>query len=259
MSCFVTRAAISICFDLFRGRVFFLSFFPAKCHSYCSLLTILFSAYINENLSTQAIFSLKKTQKSKRPYFLLFAVNFLVFFSSNPNNFNNLQNIYLGYDMTILCELINNSWKYNRRNYYEGKYIIVLIVLNRHQILPRNISGSYYPGWSKMSSIFSYNSLFDLGFHMKNSDSCFIYYISISWNWFMWFDAYYYVYQAHIPTRILRSNFGEEFVKFLGFDSDETHILELTYQYDLLKIAKNINTEIKISFFASLDRIQNQK
>lgn len=47
-------------------------------------------------------FSLKKIQKSERPYFLLFAVNFLVFLSSNPNNFNiNLQKIHLGYDYSL--------------------------------------------------------------------------------------------------------------------------------------------------------------
>ena len=188
---------------IFRCRVllherqfrFVLTFFEGACFFFHSsqrsvIVIVLYSLYFFLHISMKIFrhkqfFSLKKTQKSKRPYFLLFAVNFLVFFSSNPNNFNNLQNIYLGYDMTILCELINNSWKYNRRNYYEGKYIIVLIALNRHQILPRKISGLYHPGWSKMSSIFSYNSLFDLGFHMKNSDSCFIYYISISWNWFM--------------------------------------------------------------------------
>ena len=47
------------------------------------------------------IFSLKKTQKSERPYFPLFAVKFLVFLSSNPNNFNNLQKIRLGYDYSL--------------------------------------------------------------------------------------------------------------------------------------------------------------
>ena len=69
--------------------------------------------------------------------------------------------------MTILCELINNSWKYSGRNYYEGKYIIVLIALNKHEILPRKISGLHHPGWSKMSSIFSYNSLLFLVFIWK--------------------------------------------------------------------------------------------
>ena len=183
MSCFVTRAAISGCFDLFRGRVFF---FHSSQRSV--IVIVLYSRYFFLHISKKIFrhkqfFALKNTQKSKRPYFLLFAVNFLVFLSSNPNNFNNLQKIHLGYDYSLW--IINNSWKQSRRNYFEGKYIIVLIALNRLQILPRKISGLYHPGWSKMLSIFSYNSLFDLGFHMKNSDSCFMYYISISWNWFM--------------------------------------------------------------------------
>lgn len=101
MSCFVTRAAISGCFDLFRGRVFFL------CSSLRSVIVIvLYSRYFFLHKSVKIfrhkqIFSLKKTQKSKRPYFLLFAVIFFLFLFSNPNNFNNLQQIYLRYEYSL--------------------------------------------------------------------------------------------------------------------------------------------------------------
>ena len=102
MSCFVTRAAISGCFDLFRGRVFF---FHSSQRSV--IVIVLYSRYFFLPISMKIFrhkqtFSLKKTQKSERPYFLLFAVNFLVFLPSNPNNFNiNLQKIHLGYDYSL--------------------------------------------------------------------------------------------------------------------------------------------------------------